>query len=254
MNTSINTLFIGKVLLNFPELASTNSYATDLVAKSNPSEGTVISTDNQTIGRGQIGRFWESEPEKNLTFSLILYPRFLFPARQFLLSQAISLALVDCLELYELPHLKVKWPNDIYVGNRKIAGILIQNVLSSTQVQSSVVGIGLNVNQAVFKSPAPNPTSLFLEKKQNYALDRLFAQLCEALERRYLQLRAGDSKTIEQSYLKLLYRYQELASFQVATTGNTFVGTICGLTSAGKLLIEQNDATVAYGLREIRFL
>ena len=131
LNTIENTLFIGKVLRHFPQLGSTNQYAVEIVSKSNPTEGTVISTFHQPAGRGQIGRKWESEPHKNLTLSIIFYPRFLAPTQQFILNQAISLGLVDFITKYIAKGVKVKWPNDIYVQDRKIAGILLQNTLNN---------------------------------------------------------------------------------------------------------------------------
>ena len=135
-----NTLFIGKVVIQLPKVDSTNLYAQSLVAKSKPSEGTVISTYNQRAGRGQIGRKWESEPGKNIAFSVILYPGFLAIRQQFLLNQMVSLAVLDLVAKYTEKAVKVKWPNDIYIEDGKVCGILIQNTLAGRRIQSSSGG------------------------------------------------------------------------------------------------------------------
>lgn len=147
--------------------ASTNTYAKSLTAP-DTGEGdvpTVVITDNQTEGRGQRGNTWHSEPGMNLTFSLVVYPSWMSAARQFELSMLVALGLVETLRQYidEEHHpewLKIKWPNDIYYGDRKIAGILIENVIGENAIERSVIGIGLNVNQTRFARELPNPVSL----------------------------------------------------------------------------------------------
>lgn len=185
---SSNTLFIGKVFKQFAKLASTNDYALLLLSKSKPSEGTVISTLNQYKGRGQIGSTWESEAGKNINFSLILYPTFLPVKDQFQLNQAMSLGVRDFVAEYLLNPVKVKWSNDIFVKGKKVAGILIQNSIMGSQIRSSVIGIGINVNQTEFASNLPNPTSLKLEMGTDFDLVKLGAGLCQCLEQRYLKL------------------------------------------------------------------
>ena len=141
---------------------STNTYAREMAF--NPGEDTpfVIITDNQTHGRGQRGTTWESEPGRNLTFSLVVRPEGLEPARQFELSMLVSLGICEALrDKVEEPHkLRIKWPNDIYYGDRKLAGILIENTLGLNGIEKAIIGIGLNVNQTEFLSDAPNPISL----------------------------------------------------------------------------------------------
>ena len=186
-----NTLFIGQSTLHFPRLESTNAYAVTLLAKSNPVEGTVISTFNQSHGRGQIGSKWESEPHKNLSLSLILKPTFLPIKDQFWLTKCIALAVKDFLGSYVNDPVKVKWPNDVYIGQRKIAGILIQNNINSKKIHYSIIGMGININQVTFSDWVPNPTSLALESNKTYALETMQAELMPFLEYRYLQLKAG---------------------------------------------------------------
>ena len=254
MDSSPNTLFIGKVLHHFAELASTNSYASDILSKSKPSEGTVISTAHQPVGRGQIGRSWESEAGKNLTFSLILYPQFLPARRQFELSQAISLAVFDLVNDLVDHATYVKWPNDIYVEERKIAGILIQNTLSGANIQASIIGIGLNVNQTVFRSDAPNPTSLSLEMGQVYDLSAIFHRLCHKIEHRYLHLRSGEHNLLQNDYLRHLYRVEKAHFFQRISDQSVFQGVIKGVEASGKLRILIDGQEHSFGLQEIRFL
>ena len=252
MSTFSNTLFVGKVFLELKNLDSTNTHAIKLLSKNNPSEGTVISAWNQANGKGQIGRKWQSEAGKNLTFSIIFYPEFLPAKLQFLLSQAIALGVYDFVSQF-IGNVKVKWPNDIYVGDKKICGILIQNILSGMTIQSSVIGIGMNINQAEFDSNISNPTSLFLETNKEFELATLLEMLCKKVEARYLQLRAGNYALIQNDYLKNLYRFQEQSLFQYPE-GEIFKGKIVGLTEPGKLIIHHNNGEEIFDLREVIFL
>ena len=173
-----NTLFIGKVLLHFPILDSTNNHAANLLAKSTPMEGTVIFTTHQVAGKGQYGSSWESEAGKNITLSVILHPSFLAVHHQFMLNKAIALGIFDMICQYINPsRVYLKWPNDLYIDNKKVGGILIQNSLKGSQINNSIIGIGLNINQTVFKGNAPNPTSFTLITGQSYSIDELCAYL-----------------------------------------------------------------------------
>lgn len=192
-----NTLFIGKVVHAFEALASTNSYAQELLAKSKPTEGTVISAATQTAGRGQIGSKWESPQGESLSLSVILYPHFLLARKQFVLNMATALALRDTLSAYAKSEVSVKWPNDVYLGPRKVAGILIQNQLAGQQVQHSIIGTGVNINQPAFPSELPFATSLYLDTGVSYDLDEVAASYLLALEQRYLQLRAAQDARLD---------------------------------------------------------
>lgn len=246
-----NTLFVGNVVHHFDQLSSTNEHAFDLLAKSEPSEGTVISTYDQTAGRGQIGRSWASTPGQNLTFSLILYPRQLPVRQQFLLSQAISLAVADTVAHYLPTHdVAVKWPNDIYLDRRKVAGILIQNSLQGQQIRAAVVGIGLNVNQTVFPASVPNATSLAQASASTYILEEVRGQLFQHLEQRYLALRGGAHATLQQHYLDRLLDYQVQHTYQRAT-GERFVGRITGIDAQGRLVIRHGQGEEHFSLGEV---
>ena len=247
-----NTLFVGKVLHHFPTLDSTNKYASELLAKSKPIEGTVISTDHQTAGRGQIGSKWESQPGKNITLSLILYPDFLSVRRQFSLNLAISLAVRDFLAKYSQKQLKIKWPNDICFSNRKIGGILIQNTLSGAVFSASVIGIGVNINQEHFPDDLPNPTSLKLQTGRTYELEVLIPELCKHLEFRYLQLRQGKEDQLKSDYYRHLLWYRKEALFRFPA-GGEFPGRIVAIDDEGKLNVETGGETRSFGFKEIVF-
>lgn len=247
-----NTLFVGKVFLHFPTLPSTNLYAQELLSKSKPSEGTVISTFNQTAGRGQIGSSWISEPGSNLTLSVILYPSFLDIRRQFLLNQAVSLAVRDFVAKYVQKNVFVKWPNDIYVEGRKIAGILLQSALAGNRMESVVAGVGVNVNQVHFPDDIPNPTSLRLETGEELDLEELSGALCLFLEQRYLQLKKDDFPVLQQDYRSALFGFQQKRKFQYPD-GRSFEGKIIGIAETGKLLIERENRVETFGLKEVIF-
>ena len=248
-----NTLFVGKVLQQFESLESTNLYALNLLSKSKPIEGTVISTFNQTRGRGQIGSKWESEANKNITMSLIFYPTFLPVHKQFLLNCITSLAVQELLTKYIQKPVNVKWPNDIYINNKKVAGILIQNSLANKTINSAVIGIGLNVNQTQFSPELPNPTSLQMETGTTYNLNEIIDDLCFFLEKRYLQLKNGHYDQIDQDYLSVLYMYQQEALFQRAD-GSTFKGCISGISELGKLEIEHSLGKESFSLKEVSII
>lgn len=254
-----NTLFIGKVYHRFDELPSTNDYARDLLAKSKPAEGTVIRAAMQSAGRGQIGSYWWSEAGANLTLSCILYPRWLPATAAFRLSEAVALAVHDtvCASLLSLPilvpEIRLKWPNDVYIDSRKTAGILIQNTLGGNFLQSSVVGIGLNVNQTVFPPEAPNATSLALAAGHPLGLERVADTLFECLEKRYLQLKSGDPQNLRMEYEALLLGKDEYRWY-ARPDGKPFLGMILGVGEDGRLIVRNDTGVEVFALKEIQML
>lgn len=234
-------------------MASTNKHALFLLSKNKPPEGTVISTFCQTDGRGQIGSTWESQPGKNITLSVIFYPEFLLAKHQFRLNQAISLATLDFVKTYLPEEVRIKWPNDIYVRQLKIAGILIQNSLANHYIRSSVVGIGININQTVFLTSPPNPTSFALETGREFDLEELVLSLCQFIESRYLQLKSGKIVPLHRDYLQDLYLFEVPSLFQRAS-GEVFQGTIKGIDESGKILLLVGGEEETFGLKEIKFL
>ena len=151
---------MNETFIHLNETHSTNSYLRELIMREKEQpEGTVVITDYQTAGRGQKGNSWESERGKNLTFSILLHPNHIPPGKQFILSQLISIAIVGVLKEYDR-HFTIKWPNDIYWKEKKIAGMLIEVDLTGSSLSNAIIGIGININQRHFKSDAPNPVSL----------------------------------------------------------------------------------------------
>ena len=156
------------------EVDSTNRYLRRLLLEETLSEGSLVVTDFQQAGRGQVGNVWESEDGKNLLFSLLIYPHFLPVNRQFLISQIVSLSVKEVLELY-IEGVQIKWPNDIYWKDRKICGILIEHDLMGEWLSQSIIGVGINVNQKEFRSDAPNPVSLLQITGKTYDRRKLLS-------------------------------------------------------------------------------
>ncbi|GAB3703502.1 biotin--[acetyl-CoA-carboxylase] ligase [Spirosoma flavus] len=246
------TLFLGQIIQYLPSCQSTNDEASDLIARTDVAEGTLVITDHQTAGRGQRGNIWLATAGQNLTFSLILKPSFLQPTEQFWLNMAISLGIYDALQPLLGDQLRVKWPNDIYVGSKKLGGILIENTLHGTSIAWSIVGMGLNINQTELSYVTATSLQLESPLPNGYDLSGLLRMLCETLEQRYLQLRSGRRDLLKTSYLQILYRYQEEHIFK--SEGRQFRGTIIGVDEAGRLAVTENDEVRYFGFKEISFV
>ncbi len=251
MNSGNNKLFVGKVFIRLEKVDSTNVYAKQLLSKSKPDEGTVIIAYHQTQGKGQFGKTWESEAGKNLTFSIVFYPSFLSASKLNLLSQAVSLALLDFFEHHLQVQARIKWPNDIYCHDKKVAGILIENALLNGFADYSIVGIGINVNQTMFSPELPNPTSLKLIFGKEFDLHNLMMSLCPFIEKRYLQLKNSQTETVSSQYETSLYRLNERISF--FHSGQKLDGFIRGINAEGLLEIEINGVLRYFNHSEIVF-
>lgn len=239
--------------MHFAELDSTNRYASDLLAKTKPIEGTVISADFQATGRGQIGRSWYGSSGSNALLSLILYPRWLLAREQFILSQAVALAVADTVSTCCGVPATVKWPNDVYLGGRKIAGVLIQNSLVGSYLQWSVIGIGLNVNEENFPAALPHACSMRQQRGEVLDLTEVKQLLFQKLEQRYLQLKAHPAR-IRADYLQQLYQYQSWHNYRRVADHQLFRGQIIGVQKNGKLAIQNETGSVEYfDLKEVEF-
>lgn len=245
-----NTLFLAKNVVYVPECHSTSSLLLELTHKTNLPEGTVVISSNQTKGRGQRGNTWEAEPNMNLTFSILLKPTFLLAPEQFVITQAVSLALADYLVERGASAVKIKWPNDLMIGNKKVAGILIENTLTGSSLQQSVVGIGININQQHFQ--VPTATSLGLATGKKFSLPDEWAMLVQKLEQRYVQLKSSNKQSMQTDYRALLYRLGSPACFQVGS--EQVMGTIESVDAAGRLQVAMNGETRSFSLKEIQFL
>lgn len=237
------------MIYHFDILPSTNDEAFSASYR----EGDVVLACRQTAGRGQRGHTWMGGEGENLTFSLVLEPTFLPINRQFLISQAVALALVDTLRVYGISP-RIKWTNDIYVGDRKIVGILLEQKLQGGVIARTVVGIGLNVNQREFDTSLPNPTSMALEGSCDFDTAEVLDALVERLMLRYEQLRRGDEEQLRAEYHALLYRLNEWHTYAFAD-GTLFEGRILGVEPSGRLIVEQQGGeTASYAFREIEFV
>lgn len=245
-----NTLFLGKDIHFLPDCHSTNDMALQALRQKEATEGSIFITNHQTRGKGQRGNSWETKPGENLTFSLVLQPKFLDLSEQFLLNMAISNAIRRCFQEY-VPGLLVKWPNDLVIpGFGKIGGILIENLVGSKGWEYAVVGIGLNINQNQFASP--QATSLSMVTGNTYPLEELFKLLVVHLEQAYIALKKGKNAVLTQEYLQHLYLIEKWAVFKVDE--QELEGKIIGLTEIGNLLLElPSGRQQSFGIKEISF-
>ena len=200
---------IGKKLIQLHSVDSTNKAAHDILKWDQISEGTVITAWEQIAGRGQKGASWESKPGENITLSLILYPDFITAENIFVLNEFVSLAIREFL--YESTRLdfKIKWPNDIVIDNKKICGILIENILRGQQVSQSIIGIGLNINQTVFNDYMPEATSMKLQTGNDFNVLKSTELLCHKLDEIYDSLREGNRSQLHEQYKSHLFRLNE---------------------------------------------
>ncbi|MDR2910893.1 MAG: biotin--[acetyl-CoA-carboxylase] ligase [Bacteroidales bacterium] len=238
------------IILN--EVCSANNYANNLIVSKQAVEGTVVLAYYQTKGKGQHGSSWESESGKNVLMSIILFPGFLAVENQFMISKIASLALADFLR-NETDNVSIKWPNDLYIGNKKIAGILIENNVKGHTMHSSVLGIGLNVNQKQFISNAPNPVSLTNITGKYYDIEILAAKIYDLVFRYYSMLKEEKTDQINLQYFDKLFRKNTWAKFR--KEGLEFEARIIGIGKFGQLQLENRDNTVSeYMFKEIEYV
>ncbi|MEM6522158.1 MAG: biotin--[acetyl-CoA-carboxylase] ligase [Bacteroidota bacterium] len=242
------TLILGKRVVYLPSCHSTNESARELARSSNFIEGTIVITNEQVAGRGQMGNRWESEQGQNLTFSILLKPMFVQLNHQFRLNICISLGLVDYLNSLSNVF-QVKWPNDLYCKNNKLAGILIQNSISRDALEQSIIGIGLNVNQLHFSIPRAISMRSILGKTM--VLPTVLEDLCCSVEKRYLQLKRGEYDQMKKDYLRSLLGYGQERQFD---DGAIFNGVIRDVMDDGRIVIDHKNKLRSYDFKEIQFL
>jgi BirA family biotin operon repressor/biotin-[acetyl-CoA-carboxylase] ligase len=237
------------MIYHFDILSSTNDEAFD----PRYGEGDIVVAEQQTEGRGQRGHKWLGGRGENLMFTAVFEPRFLPPVRQFLFSEAVALALVDAMREWGIGA-KIKWTNDIYVGDSKLAGILIEHRLVRGELARSIAGIGLNVNQMKFDNSLPNPVSMAQISGRQFDCREVLSCVAEKLQRRYLQLQQGGVDALQEEYRNTLYRLDEEHWFALPD-GNRFRGTIRGVEASGALLVEDAEGAVgSYMFKEIEFV
>ncbi len=251
-NILLNTLIIGQKFIYLPKCPSTNLEARTLIETSKPQEGTVIYTDHQTAGRGQMGNTWEAQSQQNLTFSVILQPSSLKIEQQFYLSMSVAIAIQRFLSIYcEQADVKIKWPNDILVQGKKISGTLIENTLQQQQIQYSVVGIGININQQYFSYP--NATSLQNATGQSYSLQKLLTEILTLLDQEYHRLQKGFFDVIKNDYIALLFGWRAWRNYEI--NQKISKARIIDIAPNGQLILEHsNGSRHAYGIKEIGYV
>ena len=241
-----------KNIIFLTEVESTNNYANQLVLSKAAEHGTVVLAQYQNKGKGQQGNSWESEPGKNLLASIILFPDFLSAAKQFYLSKIASLAIVDFLKM-ESKEVSIKWPNDIYIQNKKVAGTLIENAIKGQNLSSSIIGIGLNLNQEIFLSDAPNPVSLKLVTSQIYDIEKVAETIFDNMFHWYQILKNEGFDVIDSTYFNQLFRANEWAIF--AKQGVQFEAKINGIGEFGQLILEERNGSISeYMFKEVEFV
>ena len=234
-------------ITHFKTLESTNQYLQNLLNEGIDIVDNIVVTDYQTSGKGQGKNVWESEDGKNLLFSIALDMSFLKAENQFILTQIVSVTMINVLKKY-LPEesLFIKWPNDIYFNDKKIAGILIKNEIKGMIMGTSIIGIGLNVNQTSFDENLPNPISMKMITGNDYDLDELLSAIS-------YQLSANSQQPTANSYIKHLYRYKQWAFYK--HEGSVKEMMIVGYDQFGRLILkEKNDREVVCDLKEIAFV
>jgi len=252
MEKELSTLFTGQRVVKLEETGSTNRFLNDLIQNEILPEGTVVTANYQVSGQGLGGTSWSSEPGKNLLMSVVFNPDFLPVKKIYLISKAIALAIKDFL-VEENIQAKIKWPNDIYVGDKKICGVLIENSIRGSIVLQSICGIGLNVNQEVFPEEVPNPISMRLVTGKNYSVDECRIKLCRQLEKRYLQIKSQNFNLINNDYLKSLHRFYEMENYE--TESGKFSAQIIDVEDEGRLVIKkENGSILRFSFKEIKFL
>jgi BirA family biotin operon repressor/biotin-[acetyl-CoA-carboxylase] ligase len=245
-------MIIGSVREHHEKVSSTNTVAAALLNGEKPADGTVITASFQEKGRGQTGNGWESEAGKNLLMSVILYPVTVRAEDQFVISQTVSLALYDLVR-QETSGVKIKWPNDIYVKDDKIAGILIENSIMGNSIVSTVAGIGLNVNQKRWEGNAPNPVSLANITGKVYDPAKILDDLVRRLDERYAMVTGKEAARLPDDYHNALYRRGEWHRYSDAE--GEFTGMIESAGPGGLLRVRRENGIFRdYAFKEIDYI
>lgn len=232
---------------------STNSYLRQLSAKEAVEDYTVVLANYQTQGRGQMGTRWTSQESKNLMASVFKDTSFVKIEHNFYISIVVSLSILRALESLYIKKLKIKWPNDILAGNKKIAGILIENVLKQNLLQASIIGIGLNVNQTTFND-LPSASSLRLITGKVFDLDEILHAILKQLNNYFLLLKEEQMSLLKHEYETCLFRCQKPSTFLNAD-GKMFSGIINGISDSGSLQVKMEDDIIKeFDLKSITIL
>ena len=241
-------------IFHFDEINSTNVYLYDNMAEKSDISDMVVVASHQTAGRGMDKNRWESEAGKNLLFSIALNVNFLEAENQFKISQAVSVAIVETLaQFIDNQKLFIKWPNDIYFGDKKLAGMLIQNTVEGCMMGLTIIGIGLNVNQIEFSKDIPNPISLKMISGKDYDLGKLLNLLITSIKTNVESLRFEDNQIkINEKYISKSYRYQQWADYLYKNKVKPMI--INGFDHYGRLILkDQSGEEIICDVKELQF-
>ena len=241
-------------ILRFDELKSTNVYLYDKISEKHDISDTVVVAAHQTEGRGMDKNRWESEAGKNLLFSIALNVNFLEASNQFKISQAVSVAIVETLSQFiDNQKLSIKWPNDIYFGDKKLAGMLIQNTVEGRMMGVSIIGIGLNVNQLSFSKDIPNPISLKMITGKDFDLDNLLNLLIINIKKSVESLKSEkNQEEINEKYISKSYRFGIWADYFYKNEIKSL--KINGFDKYGRLLLSDKEgAEIVCDVKELQF-
>lgn len=245
--------------IHYTEVVSTNTLLKEMLLEdASLPHFMVVSADYQTSGRGQRENKWESEQEANLLFSLLLRPEELKATDAFAISRIVSVAIVKWLAKY-VGNVSIKWPNDIYCGDKKICGILIENSIMGSNLSTAIIGVGININQTSFSQFIPNPTSLQIETRNAYNTQEMLSEVLSEIELRYNAYFNGESEKINSLYHNLLYRLNTLAKFRIPVLCDSGTrvceATIIGVETNGCLMLKHTEGEVCrYAFKEVEFI
>ena len=240
----------------YDTIDSTNSQARRML--SDLKGDTIIAARVQTAGRGQRGNTWKSEPGSNLTFSMVMKfgnegRRNIPPDCQFVISEAVALGVIDFLADERIGS-RIKWPNDIYVGNHKICGILIENTICAGELTSSIAGVGLNLNQTSFPEDLPNPVSLSMLTGREYRLEETLVRVAACILSRLEEAYSIPDK-LKKDYVDIMYRKDEPHRYVDCPSGHEFTGTIRGISDSARLQVELSDGSIReFSFKEISYI
>ena len=239
-------------IIRIDETDSTNRWMKELI-QLHPSEETqhemVVVCDYQTAGRGCGSNSWEAEPGKNLLMSVLMHPKKVSARTQFIITQIVSVALCRTIEtvIGSEHRVTIKWPNDIYVGDKKICGVLIENSIAGRRIKDCIIGIGLNVNQTEFRSDAPNPVSIAQLTGKETDREEVLNTFLEELTKQC------ENRNIHRDYLRKMYRRNGMYPFE--TEGSRFMARVAGVNDDGRLMLEDEDGIAhLFRFKEVTFI
>lgn len=240
-------------IIKLNAIDSTNTYLRTMVSKKVVRDNTIVVTSDQTGGRGQMGTSWFSEPFKNLTFSVYKEIQCVPIHKQFYMSMAVAIAIYTALEKFQIPDLRIKWPNDILSANNKICGILIESIVKEAKLSGVIVGVGLNVNQTEFIG-LQSVSSLKKITGKQFDLDELLHEIIHQLQLIVNRIEQGLLDSIKNAYESVLFRKDKPSTFK-RPSGDLMMGFIRGVNETGKLIIELEDQVLeTFDLKEVKLL